>query len=109
MLVAIKARFYVRCFVSPRTVKHFAFEPIPELSDELSRNFPKVNVYKLALSDKAGTSTFQHVVSNPSYSGLRRRQFDRPNEVVQETAVRTDLLDKRCACRDPNPFHKDRR
>jgi FkbM family methyltransferase len=73
--------------------QHFAFEPIPELSDELRQMFPKVNVYQLALSDKAGTSKFQHVLSNPGYSGLRRRHYDRPDEVVEETKVKTDLLD----------------
>jgi len=45
------------------------------------------------LSDAAGTASFQHVVSNPAYSGLRQRRYDRPHEQVQEVAVKTNLLD----------------
>ena len=86
--------------------QHFAFEPIPGLCDELRRNYPKVKVHELALSDSAGTSTFQHVVSNPSYSGLRKRHFDRPDELVQETTVRTDRLDNIVPAAAPIHFIK---
>jgi hypothetical protein len=47
----------------------------------------------VALSDTTGESTFQHVVTNPAYSGLKRRRYDRPDERVEEICVRTDQLD----------------
>ena len=75
---------------------HFAMEPIPDLYKELIQSFgeqPNVHVYDVALSEKKGTSSFQHVVSNPGYSGLKQRRYDRPNEEIQEIEVKTDLLD----------------
>lgn len=75
---------------------HFAFEPIPELYKGLVKSFgnqKNVSVFDVALSDTEGETTFHHVVSNPGYSGLRRRRYDRPNEQVQEIVVKTNLLD----------------
>lgn len=75
---------------------HFVFEPLPAMYEGLRETFgslANIHVYDYALSDIAGTSTFQHVVSNPGYSGLRQRSYDRPNEQVQEIVVKTNLLD----------------
>lgn len=75
---------------------HFAMEPIPELHQGLLASYgslPNLHIYDFALSDTAGTTSFQHVVSNPGYSGLQRRRYDRPDEQVQEIEVRTELLD----------------
>lgn len=75
---------------------HFAFEPIPGLYSGLQKKFghlPNVHLHDCALSDTAGTTTFQHVVSNPAYSGLRRRRYDRAHEQVEEIRVETRLLD----------------
>ena len=33
------------------------------------------------------------MVSNPGYSGLKQRRYDRPKEEIQEIEVKTDLLD----------------
>ncbi|MDP8927074.1 MAG: FkbM family methyltransferase [Actinomycetota bacterium] len=73
--------------------KHLAFEPLPWLAAELRDRYPDVEVYELALSDHAGSETFHYVVSNPAYSGLRRRRFDRPHEEVILTEVKTERLD----------------
>jgi len=76
---------------------HFAFEPIPILSEGLKQSFgnmSNVRIHEIALSDTAGESTFQHVVTNPGYSGLRKRRYDRPNEKLQPILVRTGLLDE---------------
>lgn len=76
--------------------KHYAFEPIPEMYDQLVKSFkiyPNVNVHGIALSETAGESTFQHVVSNPGYSGLRRRKYERSDEEIKKIIVRTDRLD----------------
>lgn len=75
---------------------HFAFEPIPGMYAGLQKKFghlPNVRLHDCALSDTAGTTTFQHVVSNPAYSGLRRRRYDRAHEQVEEIRVETRLLD----------------
>src|SRR5450755_3532556 len=37
---------------------HFAFEPIPPMAVALRQQFPSVDVFEMALSDKAGTAEF---------------------------------------------------
>jgi FkbM family methyltransferase len=75
---------------------HFAFEPLPGMYEGLLESFghyENLHLYDLALSDTEGMTSFQHVVSNPGYSGLRRRRYVRPNEQIQEISVKTNLLD----------------
>jgi FkbM family methyltransferase len=72
---------------------HYAFEPIPELYQKLIVSFPNVKVFDVALSDSVGEVSFQHVISNPGYSGLKKRSYDRPHESVEAIKVKTDLLD----------------
>jgi len=72
---------------------HYAFEPLPALYRRLVSSYPGVRVYELALSDRAGEKTFQHVVTNPAYSGFVRRQYPRANETIEQLTVRTELLD----------------
>lgn len=75
---------------------HFAFEPLPGMYEDLREAFESsanLHLYDYALSDTAGITSFQNVVSNPGYSGLRHRRYDRPNEQVQEIVVKTNLLD----------------
>lgn len=73
--------------------KHFAFEPIPELYQNLRTKFNgHVKVHQLALSDDAGEVTFQHVVSNPAYSGIRKRTY-KGDEDIEVIKVQQDRLD----------------
>jgi FkbM family methyltransferase len=75
---------------------HFAFEPLPDLFADLTAkyaNVPTVRLHELALSDAPGDTTFQHVVTNPAYSGLKQRRYDRPNEQVVEITVKVARLD----------------
>ena len=75
---------------------HFAFEPLPRMYQGLREAFGSLtalHLYDYALSDTTGTTSFQHVVSNPAYSGLRERRYDRPHEQIQEIVVKTNLLD----------------
>jgi len=75
---------------------HFAFEPIPAMYQDLLKTFgslENLGLYDCALCDAEGTTTFQHVVTNPGYSGLRQRRYDRPHEEIQEIVVKTNLLD----------------
>lgn len=77
--------------LSPRG-RHLAFEPLPDFQAELRRRFPQVEVHGLALSDRAESTTFAHVVSDPGYSGLRRRPYPGEPE-VEEIPVQTARLD----------------
>ena len=75
---------------------HFAFEPLPEMYQGLLESFGSVQglrIYDCALSDTTGTTSFQHVISNPGYSGIRKRRYDRPHEQIQEISVKIELLD----------------
>ena len=73
--------------------QHFAFEPLPHAAQALRRRFPQVQVFELALADSEGDSTFQYVVSNPGYSGLRPRQYPSATETIETLRVRVDTLD----------------
>lgn len=72
-----------------------AFEPLPDFYDGLVKDFPfkNVRIYNLALSDSKGTSSFNYVISNPAYSGLIKRPYDRPHEEDCQIEVNTDTLD----------------
>jgi len=76
--------------------RHFAFEPLPHMHTALVTKYatvPNIELHELALSDTSGETTFQHVVTNPGYSGLLRRHYDRPNEQIEEIKVRKGRLD----------------
>jgi FkbM family methyltransferase len=72
-----------------------AFEPIPQLYEELLTNFKfdNVHIYNVALSDSTGTSSFNYVITNPAYSGLKKRDYYRPDEEDIQIEVKTDSLD----------------
>ncbi len=76
--------------------RHFAFEPLPQCFLKLQKRFgkrPGVELFQLALAEEAGSSSFQHVVSRPTYSGLRRRRYEREEEVVAIEVQRARLDD----------------
>jgi FkbM family methyltransferase len=72
---------------------HFAFEPVPRQYRYLVETFPKVKVHQVALSDSPGEATFVHVVSRPTYSGLRAIQYPSSQERTEVITVRTARLD----------------
>lgn len=75
---------------------HFGIEPISEYYQQLKKDFSEHKNYtfiNIAASDEKGSSEFNFVVSNPSYSGLKKRDYDRPHEVDKTITVKTDLLD----------------
>ncbi len=80
---------------APMGVK-FGFEPIPELFRELTSKyaaFPNVNIYPTALYDRTGTTTFQHVINAPAYSGIKKRKYDGKHVDINQITVETGLLD----------------
>lgn len=74
---------------------HFGFEPIPLMYEALKKKYAgtSCHIYNLALSEIKGTTAFNHVVSNPAYSGIRQRKYDKSNEVIEMIDVKTDRLD----------------
>src|SRR6056297_593092 len=86
--------------------QHFAFEPIPNLFENLSLRYKsdsRIQLYDIALSNKQGRVSFNYVVSNPAYSGLRKRAYDREGEIDKKIEVQTNLMDQIL----PNDFQVD--
>ena len=76
--------------------QHYAFEPLPDFHAGLVKKYSaaaNIHLFEAALSDKAGSSSFQHVVANPAYSGLRKRVYPHAREKVVEIEVRLLRLD----------------
>lgn len=76
--------------------KKYGFEPIPQLFDDLCakyRDISTVTINSIALYDKAGTTTFQHVVNAPAYSGIKRRKYDGKHVNIHQITVTTGRLD----------------
>lgn len=74
--------------------QHFGFEPIPYLADQLRQKYSKkpVTILEYALSDKVDQSSFNLVESNPAYSGLKKRDYDKA-ETDRSITVSVDKLD----------------
>lgn len=75
--------------------KHFAFEPLPLLYKKLSKKFSGKNcsIHKIALSKTKSVAPFNYVISNPAYSGLLKRKYDKKEETDTTIKVQTNLLD----------------
>jgi FkbM family methyltransferase len=86
--------------------RHHAFEALPHLAEELRRRFPRVEIHAVAVSDRPGRAEFQHVENDPGYSGLRRRQYDRPDPRIVTIEVETVTLDTALAAEPSIAFLK---
>ena len=74
--------------------QHIGFEPIPELYSFLKKNFhSNCSFHQVGLSNEKGSTTFNHVLSNPGYSGIKKRRYDKPNEIDTTITIQTELLD----------------
>ncbi len=81
---------------APQGVK-YGFEPIPELYSFLKEKYqgnPSVVIHDTALYDTVGTTSFQHVVNAPAYSGIKRRRYDGKSVEINQITVKTGLLDQ---------------
>lgn len=70
---------------------HVAVEPLPHLAKSLRRHFPRVTVYQVALSDRAGVAQFRRVIGSDEESsllGLGHETNERSVDVF-DVAVRT--------------------
>ena len=73
--------------------KHFAFEPIPFLFHKLNDKYgSKCEVLNYGLSDQKKQSSFQHVTTNPAYSGIKKRTYPK-EEQVETIQIQLDTLD----------------
>ena len=73
--------------------KHFAFEPIPYLFHKLNDKYgSKCEVLNYGLSDQKKQSSFQHVTTNPAYSGIKKRTYPK-DEQVETIQIQLDTLD----------------
>jgi FkbM family methyltransferase len=74
--------------------RHIAYEPIPELAEDLTRRYPDVDVRQVALYDETGMASFTHVLDASTRSGLRRRaDLDESVSRVRHISVPTKRLD----------------
>lgn len=75
--------------------KHYAFEPIPTLYEQLCARYgSKVHLYPFALSDSNGVSAFQYVKNDPAYSGIKKRLYNTRTPDIDEISVDIRTLDK---------------
>jgi FkbM family methyltransferase len=75
--------------------KHYAFEPIPYLFENLKVKYgEKVALYPYALSYHSGSTTFQLVKNAPAYSGIKQRKYDIKNPEIEEIKVELKTLDE---------------
>lgn len=87
--------------------KHYAFEPIPYLYDEIKLKFgKKAVIYPYALSNTNGKTTFQLVKNAPAYSGLKKRQYAIKNPEIDEIEVEVKTLDDIISLKDKIDFIK---
>lgn len=84
--------------ISPRGA-HVAFEPIPELAQEIRERFPGVDCRAKALSSQPGTAQFCHFRELAGWSGLRRNpqisdERGRPQYIdVEVSTLDAEVLD----------------
>ena len=74
--------------------RHIAFEPLPHQFQQLELKFgTQATIYPYALGDENKESTFNYVVSNPTYSGLQKRKY-KGKENINEIKVQVRQLDQ---------------
>jgi FkbM family methyltransferase len=79
--------------VAPRG-RHLAFEPVPELAEELRRRFPAVEVHEAAASNHHGEATFLHARAADGWSGLKFRPLPTGEDAdILEIKVKLEPLD----------------
>jgi FkbM family methyltransferase len=71
---------------------HAAFEPIPNKAEWLRRRFPEVEVFEVALADRAGEATFYINTKLTGFSGLQRHGEGGEHEALTVRTARLDEL-----------------
>lgn len=73
--------------------EHVAFEPVPQLAQDLRRRFPRVDVREQGLADKPGRFAFTVVPGKPSRSGISATLDLTVDAAVQEIEIEVTTLD----------------
>ena len=74
--------------------RHFGYEPIPDLYSNLAKKYEKdCKIKNFAIADFVGQSEFHYVVSNPAYSGIKKRSYPK-KEKIHKIKVKTTTLDE---------------
>ncbi len=79
-----------------RTGKVYGFEPLPHLFAEIQKRFAsdvRVELFDCALADSTGETSFNYVITNPGYSGILKRRYDREHEEDKSITVQLRKLD----------------
>ena len=72
---------------------HIAYEPLPKMFNLLIRKFASAaRIYKIALSDNKGISSFYHTREDTSYSGFKKREYPKKFH-LEKLEVETDRMD----------------
>ncbi|MDZ7832286.1 MAG: FkbM family methyltransferase [Desulfobacterales bacterium] len=66
----------------------FAFEPVPANCEYLSKKFPRVDLFQVALGDEAGLANFYYDSEHPARSGLAGQK-----DLTDEFQVEMETLD----------------
>ena len=75
--------------------KHFGFEPIPYLFENLKTKYKDLaTIYPYALSNESGTTEFNLVKNAPAYSGIKERKYDIKNPEIEKIQVTLKSLDE---------------
>lgn len=73
--------------------RHLAFEPVPEEYIRLRNTYEhRAEIYPYALGNENQESTFNHVITNPTYSGLQPREY-KHEETIEKIIVPVRRLD----------------
>ena len=73
--------------------RHYAFEPIPHIHKELDSKYGQYcEIKNIGISNHFGESVFNHVTSNPAYSGIKQREYPK-EENIEEIKIQVDTLD----------------
>ena len=74
--------------------KHYAFEPIPEMNQNLKRVYgDRIHLFDCALSNEEGETTFNHVKNAPAYSGIKERSYNVDKPDIEKINVKLQQLD----------------
>jgi len=76
--------------------QHFGIEALPGMAKDLMLKYEgraNVEILNFAASDAVGEISYNYVVSNPSYSGMLKREYDKPDEKDKTIQVQARRLD----------------
>lgn len=77
--------------------KHFCFEPIPSMFSGLVlkyKHFNNVKILPYAVGKIEGVTDFNLVIDSPAYSGLKIRDYKKPNPKIDKIKVNVTTLDE---------------